>query len=167
MNEDIGLSAMWKKVLADLWSNKIRSLLVVLSITVGVFAVGVVASSFTLVKRDMAADYQAVNPHTARIFCDDFDASLLTQLADTPQVDVIEARYNLWVKIAAGEKQYPINLNSIGPIASIQIDQLVFEAGSSTLADGEIYLERQGASGLGLKLGDSVSLTLNDGKCVR
>ena len=164
MNGSIDLSAMLKKVLADLLSNKVRSLLVVLSIAVGVFAVGVVASSFTLVKRAMAADYQAVNPHTARIYCEDFDAGLLTQLAGTPQVEAIEARYNLWVKIAVGGKQYPIDMDSIDSLAGLQVDQLVFESGSSTLADDEIYLERQGASGLGLRPGDSVSLTLNDGQ---
>ncbi len=33
----------WRKVLRDLWSNKTRTLLVVLSIAVGVFAVGTIA----------------------------------------------------------------------------------------------------------------------------
>ena len=35
----------WRKVLRDLWSNKTRTILVVLSIAVGVFAVGMIAGS--------------------------------------------------------------------------------------------------------------------------
>lgn len=154
----------WKKVWVDLWQNKTRTLLVVLSIAVGVFAVGVVANSFFIVRQDMAADYAAVNPHTARIYTSDFDDSLLANLTD-PEVTAIEARYNLWINIAATDGQeYPINIDSIGPIADIQVDQLVFEKGSPDLADGEIYLERQGASGLGLEPGETVDLLLNDGQ---
>ena len=37
------LSPRWRKVLGDLWSNKTRTILVVLSIAVGVFAVGMIA----------------------------------------------------------------------------------------------------------------------------
>ena len=36
-------SPRWRKVLRDLWGNRRRTLLVVLSIAVGVFAVGTVA----------------------------------------------------------------------------------------------------------------------------
>ena len=37
------LSPRWRKVLRDLWINKTRTLLVVLSIAVGVFDVGMIA----------------------------------------------------------------------------------------------------------------------------
>ena len=38
-------SSRWHKVINDLWGNKTRTLLVVLSIAVGVFAVGMIAGS--------------------------------------------------------------------------------------------------------------------------
>jgi putative ABC transport system permease protein len=158
------IPATLQKILADLWVNKARSLLVVLSIVVGIFAVGMIASSFGIVKKDMAADYQAANPHTAVIYTSDFYSSLLPSLREIPGVEAIEARYNLWVKITGADgKDYEINLNSIGPLSAIQVDQLQFQAGASNLEDGEIYLERQGAAGLGINPGDQVDLTLNDG----
>ncbi len=158
------IPATLQKILADLWVNKARSVLVVLSIAVGVFAVGVIASSFGIVKKDMAADYQTVNPHTAAIYTSDFDSGQLELLRRVSGVEALEARYNLWVKITGADgKDYEINLNSIGPLISIQVDQLQFQAGASTLGDGEIYLERQGAAGLGVDLGDQVDLTLADG----
>jgi len=153
------MNARWRKVLIDLWSNKARSLLVILSIAVGVFAVGVVASSYAIVKHDMAADYEAVNPHTARIFCDEFDAGLVAELASTPGVASLEGRTYLSVRIAGPDGlQHAVDIDRIAPLDEIRVDQLVLEAGSRGLGDGEIYLERQGAAGLGLKVGDPVDL---------
>jgi len=155
------MNARWRKVLIDLWSNKARSLLVILSIAVGVFAVGVVASSYAIVKHDMAADYEAVNPHTARIFCDEFDAGLVAELASTPGVASLEGRTYLSVRIAGPDGlQHAVDIDRIAPLDEIRVDQLVLEAGSRGLGDGEIYLERQGAAGLGLKVGDPVDLLL-------
>ena len=36
------MGVIWQKVWSDLWSNKVRTMLAVLSIAVGVFAVGAV-----------------------------------------------------------------------------------------------------------------------------
>jgi putative ABC transport system permease protein len=155
------MNARWRKVLVDLWSNKTRSLLVILSIAVGVLAVGVVASSYAIVKRDMAADYEAVNPHTTRIFCDEFGDDLVTELAAVPGVATIEGRSYITVRIAdADGVEHEVDIDRIAPLDQIRVDQLVFEAGSRELGEGEIYLERQGATGLGLKVGDMVDLIL-------
>ncbi len=155
----------WSKVWADLWKNKTRTLLAALSIAVGVFAVGLITSTFIVIKQDMARDYEAIHPHTATIFCQDFDKDMLTGLDDTPGVTAVEGRYNLWVKIVGpGERQYRINLNSIGPLEKIQVDQLVFQQGETSLGYKEIILERQGAEGLGVKPGDSVELITKSGE---
>ena len=155
----------WKKVWADLWKNKTRTFLAALSIAVGVFAVGLVVSSFVIVKQDMERDYQAINPHTFQIFCQDFDQDMLHGLANTPGVTAVEARYNLWIKIAGADgKEYPINLNSIGPLDEMQVDKLVYQQGATSLGYREIYLERQGAEDLGVEPGDNVDLILNTGK---
>ena len=159
------MTMLWKKIWTDLWSNKTRTLLAALSIAVGVFAVGLIVNSF-VIKKDMETDYLAVNPHTVQIYTQNFDAKdIMRGLANTPGVTAVEARYNLWVKIVGqGNRQYAINLNSIGPLDEMQVDKLVFQQGNRTLGYKEIYLERQGAEGLGLKTGDSVDLILNDGK---
>jgi len=155
----------WRKVWGDLWKNKTRTLLAALSIAVGVFAVGLITSTFIVIKQDMARDYEAVNPHTAKIFCQDFDKVMLTGLDRVAGVNAVEGRYNLWVKIAGpGDRQYKINLNSIGPLDEIKVDKLVFQQGETDLGYKEIILERQGAEGLGVEPGDSVELITNSGE---
>ena len=50
-------SPRWNKVIRDLWVNKTRTILVVLSIAVGVFAVGTVAHMQVIVSDDLNQSY--------------------------------------------------------------------------------------------------------------
>ena len=63
-------SPPWRKVGRDLWGNKSRTLLVVLSIAVGVFAVGLIAGTQAVLFRDMNASFLASNPAHAVLFAD-------------------------------------------------------------------------------------------------
>jgi putative ABC transport system permease protein len=156
-----------KKIWMDLCGNKLRTFLVTLSIAVGIFAVGVIISTFSIVNTDMNADYQSVNPHTALIFSEEFDDRLLMELSQIPGVDAVEGRHNLWIKaVGIDSRQYSININSIGPLSEIKVDQLTYEPGLKALEDNEIYLERQGCAGLGLKAGDKVEMVLADGRSI-
>jgi putative ABC transport system permease protein len=58
------IPATWKKIFADLLNSKARSILVALSIAVGVFAVGVMVSTMVIVRHDMEADYLSINPES-------------------------------------------------------------------------------------------------------
>ena len=52
----------FRKVWRDLWNNKGRTLLVVLSIAVGVLAVGMITASNTLIVRQMTLAQEASQP---------------------------------------------------------------------------------------------------------
>jgi len=55
----------WQKVLADLRSNPTRSLLVVASIAVGLFALGVMATIYAVSMEDIQRGYALHNPATS------------------------------------------------------------------------------------------------------
>ena len=67
------LRPRWRKVLADLWEHRARTLLVVASIAVGVFAVGMIAGSYIVIPRDMNGSYEASNPANIEIVTDPLD----------------------------------------------------------------------------------------------
>src|SRR3990172_6515026 len=52
----------WKKVYRDLWNNRSRTILVILSIVVGVFAIGMIASTRQALTTSLAAQYAALPP---------------------------------------------------------------------------------------------------------
>ncbi len=67
----------WNKILADLWENKVRTLLVVLSIAVGVFAVGTIAGAYVMIPADMGSSYASCNPANIELWTDPLDTDLI------------------------------------------------------------------------------------------
>ena len=54
------ISPRWKKVIRDLWKNKIRTIIVVLAIAVGVFAFGSVFITQEVLVSDMNTQYLSI-----------------------------------------------------------------------------------------------------------
>jgi len=79
------ISPRWRKVLRDLWHNKTRTVIVVLSIAVGVFAVGMIVSTQIMLSNDLAVSYTATDPASAELypaaFDDDYDDMRVHKLA--------------------------------------------------------------------------------------
>ncbi|MCB0088039.1 MAG: hypothetical protein KDE54_09015, partial [Caldilineaceae bacterium] len=59
------LRPRWRKIWRELWLYRARTLLVILSIAVGVFAVGMIAGAWEILQREMSAAYAAVHPASA------------------------------------------------------------------------------------------------------
>jgi hypothetical protein len=56
------MGVIWQKVWSDLWGNKVRTMLAVLSISVGVFSVGAVFGMSDQLLTGMDKSHQAVLP---------------------------------------------------------------------------------------------------------
>ena len=85
------MSTAYKKVWRDLWRNKGRTMMVVISIAVGVMAVGMVMSANSLVLGQMSASHQASNPSHGVLFLSGvIDESTVHSLENVPGVDQIE-----------------------------------------------------------------------------
>lgn len=158
----------WKKVVTDLTGNKIRTVLVILSIAVGVFAVGFVATGFPIILSDMDADFQSVNPHAAIIYCDSFDDDLVNMVKRIEGVGEAEGRSGVTGRIIINpEKNVSVEINSIPKIEEMKIDRLQPENPDDqipTLSNHHIFIERTGASVLGIEPGEKISVELADGK---
>src|SRR5512144_1688622 len=75
------LSARWHKVLQDLLGSKTRTVLIVLSMAVGLFAVGIILSARTILMEGLAASFAAITPssgvvHTSELFDEAFIRSV-------------------------------------------------------------------------------------------
>src|SRR5512145_2441442 len=71
----------WKKVYRDLWINRSRTILVILSIGVGVFALGMIVSTQQALTSSLASQYNDMHPaeiilKTEPMLTDDFVTSI-------------------------------------------------------------------------------------------
>ena len=66
----------WKKVIADFWENKARSFLIIASISVGIFAVGVVGIGYIIVPDSILTSYKSTNPANIQIQTDLWESLL-------------------------------------------------------------------------------------------
>ncbi len=96
------VSPRWRKVLRDLTSHKVRTLLVVLSIAVGVFAVAVVMGGRGVLVREFDVDYAASVPASARFETAGFDTTLAQAVARRDDVRAAEGRRRVTVRYTKG-----------------------------------------------------------------
>lgn len=62
------MSSRWKKVWADFWGNKSRTLLTILTIMVGTFAIGFNNNLKAYMLESMDSDYLSASPSEAEIY---------------------------------------------------------------------------------------------------
>jgi putative ABC transport system permease protein len=154
----------WRKVLRDVWGNKTRTLLVVLSIAVGVFAVGTTAGTWVMMSRDLARDYAAINPSSAILFTAPLDDELLKSIRSMPGVRAAEGRFNLTVRVETGPAEWRnLRLEAIDDYNDIALDKVRPQSGAWPPPEQELLIER---SSLGLtdsNVGDRLVIRLSDG----
>src|SRR5512136_1162433 len=68
ISRSCSMSVIWQKVWFDLWHNKVRTLLSVLSITAGVFAIGAIFGMSDTMLNGMDTAHQSVAPSHINLF---------------------------------------------------------------------------------------------------
>ncbi len=98
-------SLRWRKVWRDVWGNKSRTGLVVLSIAVGVFGVGTIASARLVLSRELGKAYAAIQPATIELGVEPFDNGLVEAVRHTPGVGVAEGRATTTVRVLGSNQE--------------------------------------------------------------
>ncbi|MEK6222617.1 MAG: ABC transporter permease, partial [Chloroflexota bacterium] len=92
-NKANNIKPRWRKVISDLWDNKVRTSLVVASIAVGVFAVGTIANAFIIISEDISVGYSSANPANIEVWVDSFQEDLSRSIEKMPEVAEAEGRH--------------------------------------------------------------------------
>jgi putative ABC transport system permease protein len=154
----------WSKVLADLWDNKTRTLLVVLSIAVGVFAVGTIVNAYMILSEDMDAGYAAVNPANITITTDPFDEDFLNSVRHMPGVADAEGRHHLNVTVILdGEPAKSLELVAIKDFAESNIGLRQLREGRSSPDEHGMLIGFDAMNDPGYRIGDVLTIELSNG----
>ncbi len=155
----------WRKVLHDLIDNKARTLLVVFSIAVGVFSIGVIAGAYQIISQDMSASYSANVPANIEMRMTNFDEDVLDSIHNQPNVDDAEARrvFNIRVRVPGTEKWTTLDMTAFESFEDNRINLLTPLEGASVPEKREVLLEQKALEELNLSVGDVLEFQLPDG----
>jgi putative ABC transport system permease protein len=154
----------WSKVLSDLWDNKLRSLLVVASIAVGVFSIGMIAGAYEIISNDMGTSYASAVPANIDMRISPFNQNLLDSLHNVNGVNDVEGRgfFSVRTRVPGGEWTN-LDLVAIKDFSDVHINLLLPLQGNPVPANKQVILEKKALNGLSVKVGDDLDFQLPDG----
>ena len=159
------LKTRWFKILNDVWGNKTRSLLVILSIAVGVGVVGIINNARYMIEDDLYTQYGAGNPASVSLYLSPFQEDVLDEIKAVNEVESVEARRLVEASmLREGQPAQDMVLTVVPEIEDIEVNQLTLIEGSQDLRYAEIILEGQTAKDLDKHVGDLVLVRMENGK---
>jgi putative ABC transport system permease protein len=153
----------WSKVLTDLWEDKTRTSLVVASIAVGVFAIGMIITAFTIMQKDINLSYAAVNAPNIQIQTEPFDEDLIGVIEKIPGVEEVEGRRVIQIRARRGDEDwqgmtlvalsdFSTDINLLNPIEGTQFPN-----------EDQILISQDMRHISGFEVGDALEIELPDG----
>jgi putative ABC transport system permease protein len=137
------LRPRWNKILADLWSNKVRTLLVVTSVAVGLFAVGMIVTIHGILSADIRAGYAILNPANILIYAAPFDDEIVERVRGLDGVSHANGTRAFDLMVRTGEDEWSrIRVEAGADLEERSINLLSLEQGRWPPDDREIVLER-------------------------
>ncbi len=158
------LPPRWHKVVRDLWDSKGRTLLVVLSIAIGVFAFGGLFVSQRIGLTDMADQFYEINPSHITIGIAGFKDDLVEWAKRQQHVADAQGRTVYSLTLLNAEKPYSITLYGAEDYTQLRINRVTPEQGEWPPGRGDALLERTTAARANLKIGDMLILRKDNGK---
>ena len=155
----------WRKVIHDLWDNKARTLLVVFSIAVGVFSIGVIAGAYQIISNDMSVSYSANKPANVELRMTDFDEDTLEMIHNQRGVEDAEGRrvFNIRVRVPGTEKWTTLDMIAFEDFEKNEINLLNPVQGQVIPEKREVLLEQDVLQHINTGTGELLEFQLPDG----
>ncbi|MFT3893629.1 MAG: FtsX-like permease family protein [Anaerolineales bacterium] len=155
----------WRKVFHDLFDNIGRTLLVVFSIAVGVFSIGVIAGAYQIISNDMSASYAANIPSNIEFRMANFNQDVLDSIHNQRGVKDAEGRrvFNMRVRVPGTEKWTTLDMVAFESFDKNAINLLQPIKGAVEPGKRQVLLEKHALEDLDVSPGDLLEFELPDG----
>lgn len=161
------IGSRWKKVWADFWSNRGRTLLTIVTIAVGAFAVGFNSNLGLYMNESMDVDYLSANPSEAEVYAYPLNDDMVKKAKEIPGVDTVEGFSNINARILLADGSYAnIIFTAVDDPSTLTLNTLkpaLDGTSIPTYREKETILDAS-ASSLGYEPGDTLVIELANGK---
>lgn len=159
------MGVIWYKIWFDLWHNKTRTLLAVLSIAAGVFAVGTIFGMSDMLLSNMDKSHQAVLPtHINVSLASSVDRDTILSLKDVPGVEDVEP-YNsvsILYKLRPQDEWHQGVIQMRDNYDEQKYELLQLRGGHWPNGKNEIAAERMAAQYRKMSIGDDIIFKIDD-----
>ncbi|MEM7113160.1 MAG: FtsX-like permease family protein [Chloroflexota bacterium] len=155
----------WLKVFFDIWENRARTILVIASIAVGVFAVGMIITAYTVLANDMASSYSSANPAHIEIITESFDDDFVKIIGKLDGVSGAEGRHRASLRISqdGGQTWRGLNVFAVDDFEESSIFLRQPLEGKHIPDEREIVLDSRILDEIDIAVGDQLLIQLPNG----
>lgn len=157
----------WKKVYRDLWNNRSRTILIILSIAAGVFAIGLIGMAQQSLTESLNGQYADMHPADIILQTEpNLDGDFVESIRHMRGVDEAEGRRFLRLRISLdeGETWRDLTLYALQDYNDQRLFHVWQQNGIWPPQKGEVLLERASLPYLGVKPGQQILVKTPDGR---
>lgn len=152
------------KVLRDLLSDSAKSLMLILSIALGIFGIGTILGSYSVVQREMKDNYMNTVPASATIEVDSaISKELIDSIKSIPSIAEAERHASIVARMKVGEKWYPLLLFVIDDFENKKTNKYILLSGVANPNAGSMLVERTAYGMMQAKEGDELLIKTSHG----
>ncbi|MAS34096.1 MAG: hypothetical protein CL610_08815 [Anaerolineaceae bacterium] len=158
------IAPRWRKVIRDLWDNKSRTILVILSIAIGVFAFGGLFIARVIGDEELNGQYRETNSSHIIMNLSPFDDHFVNWMARQPHITSAQGRAVYSVKLVEPGKKHNLTLYAYDDFEDIRISRITPQEGEWPPARDQLLLERSVLALTDLDIGENLTLEMVDGR---
>ena len=158
------LAPRWAKVRRDVLQHKVRTVLVVLAIAIGIIGAGAVLDTWSLLRRVTRGEFASSNPASATLATESIDPALLDRIRAMPSIRDVQARRTMMGSARTASGWRTAILFAVDDFTAIRIGIVKPEAGEWPPPDGGVVVEASSVEFAGASVGDSLAIQLRDAK---
>lgn len=154
----------WRKVLIDFWENKARLALVIASIFIGVYSIGMIQVTSTILPASLQKTYEGSIPANITIKTDTFDQDLIDAVNRIAQVQSADGRKTIVVRArVVGEQRWDnLNLIAVDDFAQKSLKALTLVEGKFPNKEGTLLLLSEARKDFDIQVGGELEIQLSD-----
>lgn len=161
------ISIRWRKIFRDLWVNRTRSFLIVLTIAVGVFALGAISATQIVLQGELPRRYQQIDPAHIVFTTSLADDELVEGVSHRPDVAAVEGRRNVAVRLLQDPARgtwRDLFLFGLADFETQRVYKIWPVSGQWPPEKGTLLMERGSLAYLGLNEGQEVTIKTAEGR---
>lgn len=156
----------WYKVLNDLKSNITRTILIILSITAGLFAVGTIINAQNILSIEMAKSYAAINPSSGSLRTIElFDEAFVQAARNMKEIEAVQERRNISARIEINPGEWlDMQIFAVPDFDNMRVNIVNPQSGAWPPPEQQILIERSALAVINANIGDDIIIETGNKK---